>query len=87
VTDKDTVSVYVLHLAVPASKRQTLTLPSGVVKLGKVIKKAAVYKVPVGCLLGRYDGKTVKEWAYQFGSTDKLWQTGYYAFKGMQSIS
>ncbi|GIL89057.1 hypothetical protein Vretifemale_16945, partial [Volvox reticuliferus] len=85
VHDTDKVSVFIMH-KITNSKKMTLTLPSGTVKVGKELKKHTVVDLPVESLLAKYNKQKVKEWAFVHGCTNDLWKDSMVQYKGMLAL-
>ncbi|PNG99749.1 hypothetical protein TSOC_014469 [Tetrabaena socialis] len=85
VLDTDLVDVFVMF---PASRSQkhVLSLPGGPHKIGKAITKFSVLKLPVRCLLGKFDGQSPQEWGRQNSCNDGMWQDAYEKVKGKLTI-
>ncbi|EFJ40365.1 hypothetical protein VOLCADRAFT_108190 [Volvox carteri f. nagariensis] len=85
VHDTDKVSVFILHRA-NNSKKTSMVLPSGTIKVGKELKKHTVVELPVQSLLGRFSKQQVKEWAFSHGCTNVLWNDSMVQYKGKLAL-
>ncbi|EFJ46536.1 hypothetical protein VOLCADRAFT_105522 [Volvox carteri f. nagariensis] len=79
------VSVFILHRA-NNSKKTSMVLPSGTIKVGKELKKHTVVELPVQSLLGRFNKQQVKEWAFSHGCTNVLWNDSMVQYKGKLAL-
>ncbi|EFJ39266.1 hypothetical protein VOLCADRAFT_78429 [Volvox carteri f. nagariensis] len=85
VHDTDKVSVFIMHRA-NNSKKTSMVLPSGTIKVGKELKKHMVVELPVQSLLGRFNKQQVKEWAFSHGCTNVLWNDSMVQYKGKLAL-
>ncbi|EFJ39536.1 hypothetical protein VOLCADRAFT_108596 [Volvox carteri f. nagariensis] len=85
VHDTDKVSVFIMHRA-NNSKKTSMVLPSGTIKVGKELKKHTVVELPVQSLLGRFNKQQVKEWAFSHGCTNVLWNDSMVQYKGKLAL-
>ncbi|EFJ39642.1 hypothetical protein VOLCADRAFT_108550 [Volvox carteri f. nagariensis] len=81
----DKVSIFILH-RVNNSKKTSMVLPSGTIKIGKELKKHTVVELPLQSLLGRFSKQQVKEWAFSHGCTNVLWNDSMVQYKGKLAL-